>query len=70
MKSTELEKILKLMGYSLVRLNKHRVWSNGKHSAPVPHDKEINRMVARRILKEIGYQQDVPEVNYYAKASA
>ena len=67
MKSNEFERILKNEGYELVRVTKHRIWSNGVHSAPVPHDKEINDMVAQRILKEISYGYDVPEARYRAK---
>lgn len=67
MKSREFERILEEEGYSLVRVSKHRIWSNGVHSAPVPHDKEINCMVAQRILKEIGYPKDVPQAKYRTK---
>lgn len=65
MKSSEFERILKQCGYILARVASHRVWSNGQKQVAVPHGKEINRMVARRLLKEISYQHSVPEINYF-----
>lgn len=70
MKTNEFERILGSMGYVLARCGAHRVWSNGVKQIAVPHGKEINRMVARRLLKEIAYPQSVPQINYHAKAIA
>ena len=64
MKTLDFERILKSMGFELTRVSKHRIWSNGTKNIAVPHDKKINRMIARRTLKEIGYKEPVPEVNY------
>lgn len=67
MKSSDFERILKNQGYELARCGAHRVWSNGMRQIAVPHGKQINRMVAKRLLKEIAYPQSVPEINYYFK---
>lgn len=57
MRVNDIEKILSKMGYQLVRNSKHKIWSNGTKSVPVPHSKEINRNTAKGILKTIGYLQ-------------
>ena len=65
MKTSEFERILSAYGFTLVRINKHRIWSNGTFRVAVPH-MEINRMVARRELKKIGYTGRVELLNYGA----
>lgn len=58
MKTKELLRILKDMGYALVRSGKHDVYAKPGHHVAIPHGngKEVNRMVARRILKEVGFE--------------
>lgn len=70
MKSSDFERILSSMNFILARCGAHRVWSNGHKQVAVPHGKEINRMVAKRLLKEIAYQQNVPSINYHFKKIA
>lgn len=67
MKRNEFEKCLKRQGYTLIRSNAHHIWSNGTHSIAVPNHKEINRMIARRLLKEMNYPESINEVNYYVE---
>lgn len=64
MKLVELERILAEMGFSLIRLSKHRIWGNGPKRVALPHDKQVNRMMARRVLKEIGYTERVEAIQY------
>lgn len=64
MKTNDFERILNKSGFALVRNSKHRIFSNGLKSVAVPQGKVINRMVARRILKEINYQERVEELNF------
>lgn len=64
MKTVDFERLLSSSGFVLVKSSKHKIWSNGTKTVAVPHDKQINRMIARRILKEIGYQQRVSELNF------
>lgn len=64
MRTNDFERILKSMGFVLVRSNGHSVWSNGKQRVAIPHGRIINRMVVRRLLKDIGYPEYVPEVQY------
>lgn len=70
MKASDFERILNSMGFILARCGAHRVWSNGQRQVAVPHGKEINRMVAKRLLKEIAYPQSVPSINYHFKKLA
>lgn len=67
MKVSLFEKMLTSLGYNLVRSNKNKIFSNGISQIAVPHDKEINRMIARRLLKQIAYPSNVPELNYIFK---
>lgn len=64
MKTRKFEKILSDFGFVLSRTGDHRVWVKAGTHVPVPSGRDINRMVARRILKEIGYQGRVDELNY------
>lgn len=70
MKALEFERLLIEQGFVLTRNASHRIWSNGNQSVAVPHKKEINRMMAKRLLKEISYPKSVPEINYFFKAIA
>lgn len=63
MKTSEFEKLLAAVGFVLTRINKHRIWSRGNDRVAVPHY-EINRMVARRELKKIGYTGRVEQLNF------
>lgn len=55
MKKRDLERQLISHGYRLVRYSRHPVYENaeGKHIA-LPHGNEINKMLAKKILKQIG----------------
>lgn len=64
MKTREFESILKECGFWLARSSGHNVWSNGVKHVAVPNQKVINKMVARRLLKQIGYSQRVDQLNY------
>jgi predicted RNA binding protein YcfA (HicA-like mRNA interferase family) len=64
MKTSDFERILSSLGFTLARTNSHRVWVKDAHRVAVPPHKTINKMIARRLLKEIGYTGKVPELNY------
>jgi hypothetical protein len=64
MRTSDFERILASVGFSLVRGGKHKVWSNGTLNVAVPWGRTINRMLARRELKKINYTGSVPEINY------
>jgi len=53
MKTRDLEKLLTDAGFVLIRLSAHRVWSNGVTTVAVPHARDVNKMMTRRILKEM-----------------
>lgn len=53
MKIRDLEKILVDNGFKLIRSSKHMIYSNGFNIIPIPHQKECNKMLAKRIVKEI-----------------
>ena len=50
--------ILKEFNFKMIRNGKgsHEVWSNGQQSITVTYP-EVNRMIARRELKRIGYKK-------------
>lgn len=52
MKRKEVEKILKEYGYTLIRSNKHMIYSNGKISVAVPNHMDYSRGLTRRILQQ------------------
>lgn len=67
MKTRDFVSILRDQGYELVRSGRHIIYGKAGHHIAIPHGsggKEINKMVARRILKEINYQGRVQELNY------
>jgi predicted RNA binding protein YcfA (HicA-like mRNA interferase family) len=51
MKTKELEKILTSNGFQIIRYSKHIIWSNGKQSVAIPHQKEQNKILTKHILK-------------------
>jgi predicted RNA binding protein YcfA (HicA-like mRNA interferase family) len=53
-KHKDLIHILKEAGFFLLRRSKHEIWSNGKgKNIPVPHQKSINKMLVKQIMKQI-----------------
>lgn len=54
MKYRDLIKLLNNNGYTLKRVGKHQIFSNGIKHIAIPHTKEVNRMLTKRILKECG----------------
>lgn len=64
MKTNDFERILVTMGFLIMRNGSHKVWANGTKRVVIPSGRQINRMLARRLLKEIGYKESVPEINY------
>ena len=58
MRYRDFVSILKDLGFTLIRSGKgsHEVWSNGQQNVAVTYP-EMNRMVARRELKKIGYSE-------------
>ena len=53
MKLKDLESILCKQGYSLNRVTKHRIWTKDTKSISVPNNKDINCLLAKRLLKEM-----------------
>lgn len=64
MKTTDFERLLVTNGFILVRNSKHRIWAKDQKRVAVPNHKVINKMIARRVLKEIGYLGRVEELNF------
>lgn len=56
MKHRDLTSILIRHGYVLARAIKHEVWTNGTKTLTVPRQKEINRFLAKKILKQAGIE--------------
>lgn len=52
MKIKDLEQILKDKGFVEIRRSKHIIWSNGKTSIAVPHQKEVNKILSKHIIKQ------------------
>lgn len=58
MKRTELEQILKQNGYYFLRDRKHCIFSNSSnHTIAIPHHKEVNIFLAKKIIKSIQQPQ-------------
>ena len=55
MKTKDLERIMKKNGYVFIRNSGHIIWGNGVKTIAIPRGNEVNKMIAKRILKEIGY---------------
>ncbi len=55
MKRADLIKLLEKNGWSLKRNGaEHDIYSNGNRIEPIPRHKEINEILARKILKKLG----------------
>jgi len=55
MKRNELIKSMETKGYKLVRHGaEHDIYSDGNKIIPVPRHREINEMLAKKILRDIG----------------
>jgi len=56
MKHRELVGRLRALGWYLAREGgRHEIWTNGDMEEPVPRHKEINEMLARKILKTVAH---------------
>lgn len=64
MRVKEFVRILRSLGFEIMRESEHTVWGKGDARVVVPHGKIINRMLARKILKKIGYTGTVTEIKY------
>lgn len=54
MKKIDLENILKKLGWVFVRHGgKHDVWSNGQDEEYIPRHREINEVLARKIIRNV-----------------
>ena len=52
MKAKDLKKKLKELGWYLLREgSNHEIWTNGEIQEPVPRHREINELLAKKILK-------------------
>ena len=56
MKHRDLISILTKHGFVLARAIEHEVWTNGVKTLTVPRQKDINRFLAKRILKQAGIE--------------
>lgn len=55
----KLIRLLESNGFILIRCSKHLIYSNGKQSVSVPKQhKNVNKFVARKILKTAGILED------------
>ena len=55
MKYRDMARFLRDKGYVIIRSTSHEIWGKGSHTVAMPHISkgEINKMVARRLMKEI-----------------
>jgi predicted RNA binding protein YcfA (HicA-like mRNA interferase family) len=53
MKRRDLEKLLAEHGYYFIRDAAHCIWGNGTMNIAIPHHKEINIFLAKKIIKQI-----------------
>ena len=52
MKKRDLEKSLRLLGWTFLRHGKrHDVWTNGEREEAIPRHSEINEILAKAILR-------------------
>lgn len=70
MKTIDFTRIIKSIGFVFLRSNGHDVYGRGEQRIAVPKHKEMNRMIARRLLKEAGYQENVQEIGYRVTKSS
>ena len=63
MKRKELEAFLESMGFYFCRDRKHCMYSNGTIAISIPHHKEINIFLAKKIMKaeQKAYSEKVTE---------
>lgn len=64
MKTKELNRIMHSMGYYIVRSKRHTVWSNGHLIIIIPQHSTVSRHMAKQILKDIGYIENVESIGY------
>jgi predicted RNA binding protein YcfA (HicA-like mRNA interferase family) len=50
----EFIRLLRSNGYESSRHGKHEIFSDGKSTLPIPHDRRLSKMLTRRIIKELG----------------
>jgi hypothetical protein len=50
----EFIQVLRSNGFESCRYGKHEIFSNGKSSIPIPHDRRLSKMLTRRLIKELG----------------
>lgn len=53
MKRIDLENILKEHGFYFLRDSKHCLWTNGKIIIAIPHHRELNIFLAKKIIKNV-----------------
>lgn len=53
MKRKKFCKVLKSLGFSIVRHGKHEIWGDGRQHVAVPGGTEVHKMICRRLIKEI-----------------
>ena len=64
MKSKTLVRMIERMGFTLIRSNKHDIYSNGSVTVILPQHSTISRPMAKQTLKLISYPENVCEINY------
>ena len=52
MKTRDIEKQLQSLGYYFLRNSSHKMYTNGITNIAVPHHVEINKFLAKKILKQ------------------
>lgn len=57
MKRHDLEQILSQSGYWFLRNGKHCLYTNGVNIVAVPMHKDINKFLAKKIIKSIQFQE-------------
>ena len=53
MKTRDFERYLTQEGYALAASGSHKKFIKGSHAIMVVHGREMNKMVVRRLLKEV-----------------
>ncbi len=70
MKTKALIRMMIRMGFSLIRSNKHDIYSNGSVTVVLPQHATVARPIAKQTLKLIRYPENVCEINYKAEKVA
>lgn len=60
MKTRDFEKYLSHEGYTLMGSGSHKKFVKGSHVIMVVHGREMNKMVVRRLLKEVERNRTAP----------